>query len=49
MRGENRQGRFNIPHERDSIISGTTKKMVNTVGKMYSWIEADLTWKEIVI
>jgi len=37
MRGENRQGRFNIPHERDSIISGTTKEMVNTVGNVIEW------------
>ena len=37
MRGENRQGRFNIPHERDSIIAGTTKEMVNTVGNVIEW------------
>jgi hypothetical protein len=37
MRGENRQGRFNIPHERDSIISGTTTEMVNTVGNVIQW------------
>lgn len=37
MRGENRQGRFNVDHERQSIISGTTKEVVQTVGNIVEW------------
>lgn len=37
MRGENRQGRFNIDHERQSIISGTTKELVEITGNMIDW------------
>lgn len=37
MRGENRQGRFNIDHERQSIISGTTKELVELTGNMIDW------------
>jgi hypothetical protein len=37
MRGEQRQGRFDIPHERESIIKGTTKELVRTVGYIIEW------------
>lgn len=37
MRGENRQGRFSVDHERQSIISGTTKEIVETVGNKVEW------------
>lgn len=37
MRGENRQGRFSIEHERNSIIAGTTKELVRTVGNVIEW------------
>lgn len=37
MRGENRQGRFSIDHERQSIIAGTTKEIVETVGNKVEW------------
>ena len=37
MRGENRQGRFSIPHERDSIMTATTQELVNTVGNTIEW------------
>lgn len=37
MRGENRQGRFTVEHERQSIISGTTKEIVETVGNEVEW------------
>lgn len=37
MRGEQRQGRFNIQHERGAIISGTTKEIVRTVGYEIEW------------
>ena len=37
MRGESRQGRFSVDHERSSIITGTTKELVRTVGNMMEW------------
>lgn len=37
MRGEHRQGRFTIDHERYSIIEGTTKELVRTVGNVIQW------------
>jgi len=37
MRGEQVIGRFNINHERASIISGTTKEVVRTVGYDIEW------------
>lgn len=37
MRGEQVIGRFNINHERGSIISGTTKEIVRTVGYDLEW------------
>ena len=45
MRGEQVIGRFNINHERASIISGTTKEVVRTVGYDIEWwlYRADLT------
>ena len=45
MRGEQVIGRFNINHERSSIISGTTKEVVRTVGYDIEWwlYRADLT------
>ncbi len=45
MRGEQVIGRFNINHERASIISGTTKEIVRTVGYDIEWwlYRADLT------
>jgi len=47
MRGENRQGRFTIDHERDSFISGTTKEIVNTVGNVIDWWFYDPVSSEI--
>lgn len=45
MRGEQVIGRFNINHERSSIISGTTKEVVRTVGYDLEWwlYRADLS------
>jgi hypothetical protein len=37
VRGEQREGRFSIQHERGSIISGTTKEVVRTVGYEIDW------------
>jgi hypothetical protein len=37
MRGENRQGRFNVPYERNSSITGTTTELVTTVGTTVDW------------
>jgi hypothetical protein len=37
MRGERREGRFNINHERGSIISGTSQEIVRTVGYEIDW------------
>jgi len=37
MRGENRQGRFSVPFEHSSIISGTTTELVHTVGTNVDW------------
>jgi hypothetical protein len=37
MRGEQVQGRFNISHERGSIIGGTTREVVRTVGYVVEW------------
>ena len=37
MRGEIREGRFSIKHERASFISGTTKELVRTVGNEVEW------------
>lgn len=47
MRGENRQGRFTVPHERDSFISGTTKELVNTVGNVIDWWFYDPVTSEV--
>jgi hypothetical protein len=46
MRGEQVIGRFNINHERSSIISGTTKEVVRTVGYDIEWwlYRPDLTF-----
>jgi len=41
MRGENKQGRFNVPFERSSFISGTTTELVYTVGTTVQWWEYD--------
>lgn len=43
MRGERREGRFNIHHERGSIISGTSKEVVRTVGYTVDWWFYDQT------
>jgi len=43
MRGENKQGRFSIPFERSSFISGTTTELVYTVGTTIQWWEYDET------
>ena len=37
MRGEIREGRFNVNYERSSIISGTSTEMVNTIGTTVEW------------
>jgi hypothetical protein len=37
MRGEIREGRFNINYDRNSFINGTTKELVNTVGTKVEW------------
>ena len=37
MRGENKQGRFNIQFERSSSISGITTELVQTVGTTVAW------------
>ena len=37
MRGERVDGRFSIDSERKSIISGTTKDLVRTVGNQLEW------------
>lgn len=37
MRGEQVQGRFTINHERGSLIAGTTKEIVRTVGHVVDW------------
>lgn len=37
MRGEIREGRFSIDHERGSYITGTTKELVGTVGAQVEW------------
>lgn len=37
MRGEQVQGRFNINHERGSIIGGTTREVVRTTGYVLEW------------
>ena len=41
MRGENRQGRFSVPSEHASIISGTTTELVKTVGTTIVWWKFD--------
>lgn len=41
MRGENRQGRFSVPSEHASIISGTTTELVKTVGTTIEWWKFD--------
>jgi hypothetical protein len=43
MRGEQREGRFSIDHERGSIITGTTKEIVRTVGTTIEWWLYDQT------
>jgi hypothetical protein len=37
MRGENKQGRFDIQFERSSFVSGTTTELVKTVGTTVAW------------
>jgi hypothetical protein len=37
MRGDNREGRFNIAYERGSNVSGTTVELVQTVGQKVDW------------
>ena len=37
MRGERYEGRFNINHERGSIIGGTTREVVRMVGYEIEW------------
>jgi len=37
MRGDKREGRFNIDFERASSISGTTKELIHTVGTSVQW------------
>jgi hypothetical protein len=37
MRGENRQGRFDVQFERSSFVSGTTTELVKTVGTTVDW------------
>lgn len=37
MRGKDSGGRFSIPYERRSIINGTTKELVRTVGQEINW------------
>ena len=37
MRGNIREGRFNVEYERDSFINGTTAELVNTVGNTVQW------------
>jgi hypothetical protein len=37
MRGEQVSGRFSINHERESIIFGTAKDIVRTVGNVVDW------------
>jgi len=37
MRGENKQGRFNVTYERGSSVSGTTTELVQTVGTNVAW------------
>jgi hypothetical protein len=37
MRGENKQGRFDIQFERASFVSGTTTELVDTVGTTVAW------------
>jgi len=37
MRGENRQGRFDVQFERSSFVSGTTTELVKTVGTTVAW------------
>jgi hypothetical protein len=37
MRGQNRQGRFNVDFERASFVSGTTQEVVSPVGAVVAW------------
>lgn len=37
MRGERVEGRFSVDSERESILSGTTKNLVHTVGSTVEW------------
>ena len=37
MRGDEREGRFNIAYERASSVSGTTQEIVRTVGTFVDW------------
>jgi hypothetical protein len=37
MRGENKQGRFDVAFERASFVSGTTTELVKTVGTTVAW------------
>lgn len=43
MRGDNREGRFNIAYERGSNVSGTTVELVQTVGTFVDWWIYDQT------
>ena len=37
MRGDQKEGRFNVQYERGSFVSGTTVELVNTVGQFVDW------------
>lgn len=37
MRGDQKEGRFNIAYERGSFVSGTTTELVQTVGQFVDW------------
>jgi hypothetical protein len=37
MRGDQKEGRFNIAYERGSFVSGTTTELVQTIGTSIDW------------
>ena len=37
MRGDQKEGRFNVAYERGSFVSGTTTELVQTVGQLVDW------------
>ena len=37
MRGDQKEGRFNVNYERGSFVSGTTTELVQTVGQFVDW------------